>query len=75
MSGTMRIINSSGDTKLTWKTKSKAEVEAVRQAFGQFHDQGYSAYAFKEIGKPGELATEFDPTAQLIIMAPRMAGG
>lgn len=74
MSGTMRIINSTGDTKLTW-TKNKAEVKAVREAFGRLHDQGYSAYAFKEIGKPGELATEFDPNAQLIIMAPRMAGG
>lgn len=74
MKGTMRVIDSTGDTKLEWDTAKKASVKEVREAFGRFHDAGHTAYAFKGDGT-GAVITEFDQTATKIILAPRMAGG
>ena len=75
MSGTMRIIDGTGDTKLIWDSTKEVEVENARQTFNNLKKKKYNAYAVKKDGEKGTVITEFDPDAEKIIMAPPMAGG
>jgi hypothetical protein len=73
--GTMRVIDSTGDTKIIWDATKEAEVENARRTFNDLRKKKYNAYAVKKDGEKGSVVTEFDPDAEKIIMAPPMAGG
>jgi hypothetical protein len=75
MKGQMRILNSSGDSTVTWSPEVAEEVKSASDIFEELVQQHYTAYAFKVSAQPGEVITRFEPGAQKIIMAPRMAGG
>lgn len=72
----MRIIDRTGDTKIVWDRDAAPEVEHARQTFNDMKKKGYYAYAVTgKNGEKGELMQEFDPMAEKMILAPRMAGG
>lgn len=80
--GKLRILSPRGDTTVQWDTKA-AEIgdpealAAVREAERIFREErARGATAFKiETGRPARKIEEFDPTAEQIVMVPRIAGG
>lgn len=73
--GTLRVIDTTGDTKTIWDTENKAEVETAREAFNKMRAKKYIAYRVKPNGEPGSIMTEFDPNAGMVIMRPQIVGG
>lgn len=73
--GELRQMDLSGDTKVEWDPNKTEETEAARDTFKKLMDKGYYAYRVTAAGGRGEMIKNFDPHAQKIIMAPRMAGG
>lgn len=73
--GELRQMDLSGDTKVEWDPYKPEETEVARNTFQQLKDKGYYAYRVNAAGGRGEMISKFDPHAQKIIMAPRMAGG
>lgn len=73
---TLRILDSSGDTKLEWSPTDTASVEEVRRRFDELIDNGYYAYAFAtpDTERP-TMTRSFNPDAHEIITAPRLVGG
>jgi hypothetical protein len=72
--GVMCTLNQEGDTQIRWDRGLASEVEHARQAFDN-RPRGYVAYRVTEGGKKGEVISDFDPTAEKIILAPPMKGG
>lgn len=68
---TMQII---GGERGVWGADEES-ISAARQTFESYLRMGYTAYSFKTAGGSGEVAHEFDPTAEKIILAGPMAGG
>jgi hypothetical protein len=73
--GTLEIIDRTGDTKLEWDRNVPVEVEAAKASFTLHKKKGYLAYRTRADGSRGEVITEFDPAAERIIMAPPVQGG
>ena len=74
--GMLRCIDETGDTKVLWNRSNPDEVEAARETFNRLKKKGYLAYnVVGKEGAKGEVLAEFDPTAERLIMAPRMVGG
>lgn len=71
----LRIIDSTGDTKLTWARSNDDEVANARKTFKRLKKQGYMAYTVKRGGDRGEVLNEFDENAQAMILVPPMVGG
>jgi hypothetical protein len=71
----MAVMDETGDTKLIWDEDNDVEVEAARTMFNSLKKKGYAGYAVNKNGDKGTLLTEFDPSAEKIIMAPQMKGG
>ncbi len=63
-----------GDTEVKWQVGDKATESVAAEQFRQLIAQGYTAFSVKS-GKKDALITEFDPSLEEIIMAPRMVGG
>ncbi len=68
-------IDPTGDTKLIWSPQNDAEVEAARTTFNSLKKKGFIAYAVKPGGEKGTVLSEFDETAEKVILAPPVAGG
>jgi hypothetical protein len=75
--GVMRIMGLSGDDKLTWDHNDDLQTKKARTRFAELLEKGFRAYISKDIAGSlkGERITEFDPTAERLIMVPPMAGG
>lgn len=73
--GEIRVIDTTGDTKLTWDTEKKAEVKAAQDAFDRLKAEGYISYRVKPGGGEGAIMEKFDPDAGLVILRPRIVGG
>lgn len=71
----MRIIDKTGDLRLTWDADKPDEVASVKKAFDEKIRAGYKAYRVKDDGKKGRLITVFDKDAEKIILAPQLSGG
>jgi hypothetical protein len=71
----LRIIDSSGDLRMTWDAEKPDEVASVKKAFDEKIKSGYKAYHVKKDGEKGSLMTVFDKDAEKIIMAPQLSGG
>lgn len=71
----MRIIDKSGDLRLTWDAEKPEEVASVKKAFDEKIKAGYKAYRVKTDGKKGMIMTVFDKDAEKIILAPQLSGG
>lgn len=76
MTGQMRVIDGTGDTKTTWDRDNAAEVAAARATFTTLvSDKKFTAYKVDPGGESGEQIREFDPEAGMMILRPPMAGG
>lgn len=78
----IRVMSRRGDDRLTWDEKKiqagdSEAIAAVREAeriFAQERAKGATAFRI-EVGKPVERLERFDPTAEQIVMVPRVVGG
>lgn len=74
--GLMSTLDHTGDTRVMWDRKNKAEVAAARRQFDDLRKDGYLAYrAEGKEGKQGDLIREFDPKAERIILVKPLVGG
>ena len=69
----IRILNELGDARVTWDVDVKEQVEQAQREFEILIREGYIAGKRTEYGT--ELITEFDKTAERIIMFPQISGG
>ena len=80
--GMLRIMSKRGDDQLAWdEQKLQAcdpeAIAAVREAeriFAQERARGATAFSVGT-GKPTKRIDKFDPTAEQIVMVPRVVGG
>ena len=80
--GMLRVMSKRGDDKVAWDVR-KVEVgdpeatAAIREAERIFaEERARGATAFKvETGKAPTRIEQFDPTAEQIMMVPRVVGG
>lgn len=78
----LRIMSRRGDDRIQWD-RARVEVgdpealAAVREAERIFaEERARGATAFKvETGKPAQRISEFDRTAEQILLVPRVVGG
>jgi hypothetical protein len=71
-----------GDDRLTWDgqkavagdAEALAAVREAERIFAQERAKGATAFRV-ETGKPTERIERFDPTAEQIVMVPRVVGG
>lgn len=74
--GLLSTLDRSGDTRVMWDRKNKAEVAAARAQFDALRKDGYLAYKAKgKDGHQGEQIREFDPKAERIILVRPLVGG
>jgi hypothetical protein len=73
--GELRIIDSTGDTKINFDPKNRDEVEAAEAQFDTLTEKGFTAYHVEKDGSKGKVMKKFDSKAGLIIMVPTLAGG
>lgn len=74
--GSIAVLGKEGDTKTTWDSSNKVEVEVARSQFNALKAKGYLAYRVDTQGaKSGEVVREFDPSLNALIMVPPMQGG
>lgn len=71
----MSILDSSGDTKIMWNPRDKDECKVAKASFDTLTAKGFRAFRVDKKGAAGERITEFDKSAEKIIMVPQMAGG
>jgi hypothetical protein len=79
---TLRVLSARGDTTVEWDgRKARAgdaeALAAVREAERVFAEhRAHGATAFRVApGRPDERLDAFDPTAEQIVVVPRVAGG
>ena len=73
--GTIKIMDGTGDTRLTWDADNDDEVTAARKTFKELTGKGYAAFSMKKNGEPSVKVTEFDPWSEKIILVPPIQGG
>lgn len=74
--GLMSTLDKSGDTRVMWDRRNKAEVDAARAQFEALTKAGYMAYkAEGKEGTQGAQIRRFDPDAERIIMVKPLVGG
>jgi hypothetical protein len=78
----LRVLSWRGDTKVSYDVERAAageaeQLAAVREAERIFREErARGATAFRVIsGQPAVRIDEFDPSAEQIVMVPRIAGG
>ena len=80
--GVLRVLSRHGDDRYQWdhtalETGPAEAVAAVREAeriFAEQREHGATAVRVKP-GQPAERIEPFDPTAEQILMSPRVLGG
>lgn len=80
--GILRVMSRRGDDRIAWdadkaQTGDSEAMAAIREAkriFAQERNNGATAFRVTP-GKPVERIERFDPTAEQIVMVPRVVGG
>jgi hypothetical protein len=80
--GILRVMSRRGDDRIAWdadklQTGDPEAMAAIREAeriFAQERSKGATAFRVTP-GKPVERIERFDPTAEQIVMVPRVVGG
>jgi hypothetical protein len=78
----LRVLNGSGDRRISWSAKSLAEGDAEAQAavreaeriFARERERGGVAFRVRP-GAPAERIDAFDPLAEDTVLIPPMVGG
>lgn len=70
------LMGEAGDTKHMWDKNNEVEVEAARTLYKSLTKKGYRAFRVQgKDGDRGEQMTDFDASAERVIMVPPMQGG
>lgn len=69
------IDRKAGDIKVEWDPNKPDEVKHARKTFDEWLAKGYLAYSVVGTERKGDVIRRFDPYAEKIILAPRVAGG
>jgi len=80
--GMLRVMSRRGDDRVTWDEQkvvagdpeATAAVREAERIFTQERAKGATAFRL-EPGKPTQRIEQFDPTAEQIVMVPRVVGG
>jgi hypothetical protein len=73
--GTLCKLDHTGDTKLIWDPANVDEVAAARTTFDSLKAKGFIAYRVAAGGEKGTVLSQFDKSAEKIIMTPALQGG
>lgn len=75
--GTLRILDPTGDTTITWRVGNADEETVASETFRRLTtDKGYLAYRVDPADKSkGERMRYFDPSAGEMILSPQLVGG
>lgn len=69
-------VITAGDTKIMWDSDSEDEVDAAKSTFDKLLKKGYIAFrAEGKDGHQGEKINKWDPSAERLIMVPKIQGG
>jgi hypothetical protein len=71
----LRILDASGDTVVTWDPESPESVKAAETEFLRIQALGLPLFAIEAPGKMPEQVRHFDPEAFEIVATPRYIGG
>lgn len=73
----MQVMDGTGDSRTAWDPNDPTSVEIAKAAYDKAIAKGYKAFRVdpKDVNKPGELLTAWDPKVEAMILAPRMVGG
>jgi hypothetical protein len=79
---TMRILSARGDTSVEWDrraldtadSEAHAAVLEAERLFTEHRARGATAFKVAP-GHPAERLDAFDPSVELIVVVPRVAGG
>ncbi len=71
----MQIMDPTGHTTVGWDVDVPDEVENARKTFTDMVRKGYQAFRVGTSGRQAERLTEFDPTAEKMVMIPQLKGG
>ena len=80
--GMLRVMSRRGDDRVTWDGQkvqagdpdATAAVREAERIFAQERAKGATAFRV-EPGRPTQRIGQFDPTAEQIVMVPRVVGG
>ncbi|HEY6409566.1 MAG TPA: hypothetical protein VIY29_19070 [Ktedonobacteraceae bacterium] len=80
--GMLRVMSRRGDDRVSWDEQkvqagdpeATAAVREAERIFTQERAKGATAFRV-EPGKPTQRIEQFDPTAEQIVMVPRVVGG
>jgi len=80
--GVLRVLSRRGDDRITWNEQkfhmndpeAIAAIHEAERIFAESRAQGATAFRI-EVGKPTQKIDQFDPTAQQILIVPRVVGG
>lgn len=70
----LRILGRSGDTKISWNSRSEIEVAAAKETFEKRIKDGWSAFSEKA-GIKGSKIRIFDQDTERIVLVPPISGG
>ncbi len=71
----MRVVNTTGDTKIIWDAANPDEVAAAKTQYDSLVGKGFKAFSVGKAGKEDELLTAFDKDLERIILTPPVRGG
>ncbi len=69
----LRILDSTGDTKLSFDPTDPAAVREMEERFEELMERNF--IAFDVSTQPGRVITKFDPEAREVIVSHQFAGG
>ncbi len=69
----VRILDSTGDTRLTFDPADAAAVAEIETRFNELMERNF--IAFDVSTQPGRVITAFDPEASEVIVSHQFAGG
>lgn len=75
MTGTLHILDATGDRTVTWDTEVKDSTVVAEQTFKEMVSKGYMGWKVIGERKSGEQIRSFDPHAEKIIMSTPFVGG
>lgn len=75
MTGTLSVLDHTGDTRIEWDSEDPASVEIARASFNVARRKGHFAYRLTSGDRRGEQIREFDPEAERIVLSPQLVGG
>ena len=73
--GVMRILDKTGDKRVTWDRREAAQVGDAKTMFDNLIASGHTAFATRSDGSKGARIEEFDSVLEEIIMVPKTVAG